>query len=184
MQEYRKSLIDFCSLYRGPKLCINTRNVGHSFSQMVHTPGGNRVLHSLHIHYSNDAFEHEVSGLQTFEHEDVCKEVAAMLSIQSTMKYGAEYKHVGLVGKYSISRWDRDESEAFISIDEQIYHLKLPALEIDDYLIVQKETNIPLVEDYAICQAVLSIISRGIETMPELGKGFMKKIDLMETYNE
>lgn len=180
MQEYRKSLIDFCANYRGPKLCISTRNVGHSLSQMIHTPGGNRVLHSLHIHYANDAFEKEVEGLQTFEHADVCKEVAAMLSIKSTFRYGAEYRHVGLVGKLSTSRWDREDSEAYISIDEVLYKLKLPALDIEDYMIVQRENNIPLIEDYAISQTVLSIITQGIESMPELGKGFLKKINLLE----
>jgi len=175
-QEFRKTLTDFCASYRGPKLCINTRNVGHSFSQAVHTRGGKRILHSLNIHYAGDAFNKEVETLQTFEHPEVCKEVAKMLSITSTLRYGAEHRHIGLVGKLSTSKWDRDDSQAFISIDEQLYHLKLHALNIDDYLIIQKETNIPLVEDYAICQAILSILTRGLETMPELGNGFMKKL--------
>lgn len=180
MQEYKKSLAEFCTNYRGPKLCINTRNVGHSFAQMVHNPGGKRVLHSLHIHYANEAFDKEVENIQTFEHEPVSKEVAMMLSISSTRKYGSHLRHIGLVGQLSTSRWDRDDSQAFISIDEQLYRLKLDALEIDDYLIIHRETDIPLVEDYAICQTVLHILTRGIETMPELGKGFLKKINLME----
>ena len=180
MQEYRKSLVDFCANYRGPKLCINTRNVGHSFSQMVHTQGGARVLHSLRVHYSSDAFDEEVEGIQTFEHPEVCKEVAAMLSMKSTMKYGAEHTHIGLVGKLSMSRWDREESTAFISIDETLYKLKLHDLNIDDYLMIHKETNIPLVEDYAICQTIFSIITHGVESMPEFGNGFLRKISLME----
>lgn len=180
IQEFKKALVDFCTNYRGPKLCINTRNVGHSFSHMVHTQGGNRVLHSLNIPYSNDAFEKEVAQLATFEHKPVCKHVAAMLSVKSTLRYGAELRHIGLVGKLSMSRWDRDESEAFISIDEQIYHIKLNALDIEDFMITQRETDIPLIEDYAICQTVLSIITRGIESMPELGNGFMKKIQLID----
>jgi hypothetical protein len=164
----------------GPKLCINTRNVGHSFSQVVHTQGGNRVLHSIRVLYSNDAFEKEVENIQTYEHAEVCKEVAAMLSISSTLRYGAEHRHIGLVGKLSVSRWDRDESEAYISIDEQLYHIKLHALNIEDYLMVHKETNIPLIEDYAICQTIMSILTHGIESMPELGNGFLKKINLRE----
>jgi len=134
----------------------------------------------MQVLYSNDAFDKEVENIQTYEHAQVCKEVAAMLSITSTIKHGAEYRHIGLVGKLSVSRWDRDESEAFISIDEHIYHIKLPALNIDDYLIVHKEENIPLVEDYAIGQSVLSILTHGLESMPQLGKGFMKKIQLIE----
>jgi len=182
MQEFRKSLIDFCTLYRGLKLCVNTRNVGHSLSQMIHTPGGNRVLHSLHIHYANDAFEHEVAGLQTYEHEAVCKEVAAMLSLQSRARYGFDFRHIGLVGKLSTSKYDRDDSQAYISIDEEIFRLKLDALNLEDYIIVHrgKETNIPLLEDYAISQAVLSILSGGVESMPELGKGFLRKVNLLE----
>ena len=180
MQEYRKSLLDFCANYRGPKLCINTRNVGHSFSQIVHTQGGARVLHSLHIHYANAAFEEEVASIQTFEHAAVCKEVAMMLSIKSRFRYGSDCIHIGLVGKLSVSRWDRDESIAYISIDETLYQLKLHNLDIDDYLMIHKETNIPLVEDYAICQTILSIITSGIESMPELGKGFLKKLPLKE----
>lgn len=180
MEQYQKTLVDFCAYYTGPKLCVNTRNVGHSLSQMVHTQGGSRVLHSMQVLYSNAAFEKEVENIQTYEHADVCKEVAAMLSITSTLNHGAEHRHIGLVGKLSMSRWDRDDSQAFISIDEHIYHIKLHALNIDDYLIVHKETNIPLVEDYAICQAIMSILTHGIESMPELGNGFMKKIKLIE----
>jgi len=182
MQEYRKSLVDFCTLYRGLKLCVNTRNVGHSLSQIIHTPGGNRVLHSLHIHYANGAFEEEVIGLQTYEHEEVCKEVAAMLSIQSRKRYGFDFKHIGLVGKLSTSKYDRDDSQAFISVNEDVYRLKLDALDLEDYIIVHKnkETNIPLLEDYAISQAVISILTGGVESMPELGKGFLKKINLLE----
>jgi hypothetical protein len=180
MEHYQKTLVDFCAYYMGPKLCINTRNVGHSFSQVVHTRGGNRVLHSIRVLYSNDAFEKEVENIQTYEHAEVCKEVAAMLSISSTLRYGAEHRHIGLVGKLSVSRWDRDESEAYISIDEQLYHIKLHALNIEDYLMVHKETNIPLIEDYAICQTIMSILTHGIESMPELGNGFLKKINLRE----
>ncbi len=180
MQEYKKSLVDFCASYRGPKLCINTRNVGHSFSQMIHTQGGKRVLHSLQVLYSDDAFEKEVENMQTFEHEEVCKEVAAMLAIKSTLRYGAQYTHIGLVGKLSVSKWDRDDSMAYIYMDESIYQIKLHALNIEDYIIVQREKDIPLIEDYAICQALLSIITNGIESMPELGNGFMKKIPLRD----
>lgn len=181
LQEFRNTLVDFCNLYRGPKLCINTRNVGHSFAQMVHTQGGARVLHSLRVNYSRDSFEQEVENIQTFEHPEVCKEVAAMLCITSTLKYGAQYRHVGLVGKYSTSKYDRENSEAFISYDDKLYHLKLDALDLEEFLIIHKETNIPLVEDYAICQAVINIITNGAEIMPELGKGFMKRIYLHET---
>lgn len=180
MQEYRKSLIDFCANYRGPKLCVNTRNVGHSFSQMVHTPGGNRVLHSLHLHYSNDAFEHEVQNIQTFEHEPVCKEAALMLSLNSLSRYGGGFTHIGMVGKFSTSKYDRDDSEAYISIDQIVFHLKLHKLELEDYIITQRENNIPLIEDYAICQAIISRLTNGVETMPELGTGFMRKIDLIK----
>jgi hypothetical protein len=145
---------------------------------MVHTRGGSRVLHTLNIHHSREAFEKEVENIQSFEHPDVCKEVAAMLCIASTLKYGAEYRHLGLVGKYSTGKWDREDSEAFISYEDNLYHLKLDILDIEEFLITQRETSIPLVEDYAICQAVINIITNGAETMPELGKGFMKKINL------
>ena len=181
IQEFRNSLVEFCTLYRGPKLCINTRNVGHSFAQMVHTQGGARVLHSLHVNYSNDSFEHEVENLQTFEHPQVCKEVAAMLCISSVLRYGAQFRHIGLVGKFSTSKYDREDSEAFISYDDKLYHLKLDAMDLEDYLIIQKENNIPLIEDYAVCQAVINIITNGAETMPELGNGFLKRIHLHET---
>ena len=180
IQEYRKALVEFCQNYRGPKLCINTRNVGHSFSQMVHTPGGSRILHSLHLNYSNDAFEKEVENIQTFEHDPVCKEVAMMLSLNSMTRYPGPYTHIGLVGKLSTSKYDRDESEAFIAIDQDVFHLHLHKLELEDYIIIQRETNIPLIEDYAICQAIISRLTNGIESMPELGNGFMRKINLLK----
>lgn len=177
MEEYRKALTDFCANYRGPKLCINTRNVGHSLSQIVHTRGGARVLHSLRINYDDDAFLKEVEHLQTYEHEPVCKEVAMMLSITSTLRYGAEYKHIGIVGKLSTSRYTEDDSMAYISVDEQIYLVRLNNLDVDDYMIANREQNLPLIEDYAISQTVISIITHGIESLPDLGNGFMRKIE-------
>lgn len=175
---FNEALNNFCRYYNGPKICINSANLGFSFNLLQVVPGGSRVLHSLLIHYSDEALIYELKNNFSIDEKN-SKEVAHLLSIKSTLRYGGEYVHIGITGSTSKSKWDRKDAKAFVSIDEKLYKIKFDELELEEFIILEKrEMPVPILEDQILCQAILSILTHGLENMPELKNGFIKNIDL------
>jgi len=180
MQAYKEALDNFCTYYTGPKLCINAINVGSTLSQLLVTPGGKRILHSFHIYTDKSAVDIELKNLiATDEYELVSKEVATLLSIQSTLRYGAEYTHIGITGTHSAGKWEHVHPQTYISVDEILYLVKMDLLDLEEQYILQKgDQNVNLLEDYIIGQVVISILTKNIEKMPDFKKGFIKQVTL------